>query len=151
MIDTNNKINDLKGFLSGILQFSDAEINVIKMCINYLHEQAPVEIPLIILKTNNLISASDDLAWVCLSVNRKINELEANIKRIKAPEFTALTRQGRPSSTAIEYEILHNHDELADMEEMLGTLQKFYDYLKHIEKSIDRYLWMLRDSGNFNK
>ena len=151
MIDTNNKINDLKQFLGDTLQFTDAELNIIKTCMNYIHEQAPVEIPLIILKTNNLISASEDLAWICLSVNRKINEIEANIKRIKAPEFTALTRQGRPSTMAIEYEILYNHDELSDMEETLGTLQKFYDYLKHLEKSIDRYLWMLRDSGNFNK
>jgi len=151
MIEASNKLYTIKSYLKDVLEFSDKEISVIEMCLNYIHEQAPTELPLIIRKTNNLISASEDLAWIRTIVNRKIVDVTKKVKQIKAPEFTMLTRQGRPSSTAIEYEILHNHPEISELEEQIEILNKLLDYFNHIEKSIDRYLWMLKESASYNK
>lgn len=145
------KLQEIQTYLKDILELSNDEIDIIRTCINYVHEQAPTEVPLIIRKTNDLIAASENLAWIILIVSRKIVEIQLKIKKVKSPAFTMLTRQGRPSTTAIEYEILHSYPDVMESEEQLDVLNKLLDYFKHLEKSIDRYLWMLRDGSSFHK
>lgn len=150
-MDVGIKLQEIQSYLSDILELSNDEVSIIKTCINYVHEQAPTEVPLIIKKTNDLIAASENLSWIILIVSRKIVEIQLKIKKVKSPAFTMLTRQGRPSATAIEYEILHNYPDIMEAEEQLDVLNKLLDYFKHLEKSIDRYLWMLRDGSSFHK
>jgi hypothetical protein len=56
-----------------------------------------------------------------------------------------LVRQGRPSSEAINSEVRWKNESLYDLEEDIRSVENIIDYLVHLEESLERYLYMLKD------
>lgn len=145
MLSIDETSSKLYEYLLEIVELSPDELMTIKVALKYIREIAPTDRPLIFTRLENMVSASEDLSWVIMVVNRKLSEIKAKINNIKSPAFTTLVRQGRPSTQAIEYEILFANPELKDLEMHKSTLVNIIEYLNHIEKSIDRYIFVLRD------
>lgn len=145
MINIDNISNKLYEYLTDIVELSQEERLSIKTALRLIRDIAPTDAPLVFKRLEDLTAISDDIAWVTMTVQRKLSEIKSEINSIKAPNFTALVRQGRPSTQAIEYEILFNNSELKDLENNKNILVNIVEYLQHIEKSIDRYIFILRD------
>lgn len=132
-------------YLLDIMEMSPDEVRMLKKALSMLHEISPVDKPLIFKKMEEIISASDDLSWIVMAIKNRRSKIKKDIDDIKAPAFTALTRQGRPSTIAVEYEIKFTHDELSDLEESKEIIDNILDYVQHVQKCLDDYSWMLRD------
>ena len=143
------RISNIVECLETIVSVGNEGRSILKNCLSLLHMAAPAEPAGVFSRIERIISASDDLAWIILMVNRAKASLDSNIKRVKDPEFTMLVRSGRPSTVAIESEIRMCHDEIRDMEEQLEIAKNLEDYLQHIEKGLDRCVWMLRDKAAY--
>lgn len=145
MINLDVMSSKLYEYLSDIVELSSEERMSIKLALKLIREIAPTDAPLVFKRLEELTSVSEDISWVTMVVKRKLSSIKTEIDSIKAPNFTALVRQGRPSTQAIEYEILFNNSKLKELESNKETLSNIVEYLQHIEKSIDRYIFILRD------
>lgn len=137
-------------YITDEMNLADDEITSIKVAVNMIHEISPTDIPLIMKRVSDLIVAEEDLSWTITAVNKVLIKLKYEIKSIKAPQFTLLTRQGRPSSTAIEYEIFFTNDKLKELEVKKDNIENILEYLRHIEKSLDTYIYLLRDKLKYS-
>lgn len=149
MINIDSRVNKIYEYLLEIVELSPEEIRVIKSAISSVHEISASDGPGLFSKLNNLISVSEDLAWVISVITSQQHEIRKSIKEIKDPDFVMLVRKGRPSTQAIESEIRFNHDDLVKMEENLEIITNIIDYLNHLELSIDRYIWLCRDKMKY--
>lgn len=145
MQNIDDRVKAIYEYLLDIQNLSADEIRMLKRAISILHEVSPVDKPLIFKKMDDIVSASDDLYWVILVIRRRLNSVKADINVIKDPMFTALVRQGRPSTVAIEHEIRFNNGRVQELEEQQDTLENILDYVLHVQKCLDDYNWMLRD------
>lgn len=146
--DTSKKLYE---YLSEVVQLSETEMFTIKSAMRMVREIAPSDAPLLIKKINELISISQDLSWVVSVVSRKKHKIVTEVRIIKDPTYVMLVRQGRPSIAAIESEIRLNNNKIYKMEEDIEILDNISDYLKHLEQSIDRYIWLAKDKMSFSR
>lgn len=151
MENSDARVSSVVECLESIVGVGKEGVSILKNCLSLLHMAAPAEPAGVFSRIERIVSASDDLAWIILMVGRAKSSIDSNIKRIKDPEFTMLVRSGRPSTVAIESEIRMNHDEILEMEERLQIANYLEDYLQHIEKGLDRCVWMLRDKASYLK
>lgn len=126
-------------------------VETIKTCLDILHQAMPLEIGQVFTRLERITSVSEDLAYVIMCINKYKSKKVSEIRRIRDPEFTILTRKGRPSTQAVECEIRFSHTELYDMEDEVEIISSIEKYLQHIEKSLDRYMWLLRDKISYTK
>lgn len=145
MQDIDSRISQLYEYMVDVMELSKEELLMIKTAIKNIHEASPVDKPAIFSRMSNIITASEDLSWVKMIVVRKLDTLKTAIKKIKDPEFTMLSRQGRPSTQAIEHEIRFNHSDLSELEDKKEVLDNIIEYLEHIEKCLDNYQFLLKD------
>lgn len=145
MINIDAISSRLYEYLLNVVELSQEELMSIKIALKLIREIAPTDPPLIFKRLEDLSAISEDISWVKMVVKRKLYSVKSKIDSIKSPNFTALVRQGRPSTQAIEYEILFNNKDLGELESNKDTLNNIVEYLEHIEKSIDRYIFILRD------
>lgn len=150
-IDINKRANTLYTYLTNVMELGDEEIESVRDCLGMVHQATPTEAPGIFSRMERIIAASDNLSWVLTSIGRKKSEIVGEIKKIKDPQFTALVRQGRPSIQAIESEIRYTTPELRELESDLDTLLNVESYFVHLEKSMDRYIFLLKDKAQYIK
>lgn len=144
--DTSKKLYE---YLSDVVELSNQELYTIKSAMRMVREISPSEVPLLIKKINELISISQDLSWVVSVVTRKKHKLLTEVRKIRDPAYVMLVRKGRPSAAAIESEIRLNNSSVYELEENIEILSNVNDYLKHLEQSIDRYIWLSKDKISF--
>ena len=124
---------------------SDTEIGYIKVCLDDIAEFSPADKPMLFSKMERIIEDSDKLGWCIFSVRQQLNKMESVYRKIKDPEYVILVRQGRPSSEAINSEVRWKNESLYDLEEDIRSVENIIDYLVHLEESLERYLYMLKD------
>lgn len=152
MIDIDSKIQTISEYLSKCcIDIGDKSLDDIKTAISLLKELPPSDAPNTFNREQRLISVSDEISWIIMSLKRRKSIIDEEIKKIKVPEYTLLVRQGRPSSEAINMEILFKHDELNQLNNKLEFLDNLLEYLMSIQENISRYIWMLRDRLQFLK
>lgn len=151
MLDINKKIEMITSYLGEVIDIGDISIDNIKTAISLLKEIPPADAPNTFNREQRLISVSDDISWIIMSLNRKKQILEEKMKNIRAPEYTRLVRQGRPSAEAINMELYMLHDDMNDLNSRIEVLNNFITYLNSIQDNINRYIWMLRERLNFLK
>lgn len=151
MLDINKKIEMITNYLGEVIDIGDISIDNIKSAISLLKEIPPVDAPNTFNREQRLISVSDDISWIIMSLNRKKQILEEKMKSIRAPEYTRLVRQGRPSTEAINMELYMLHDDMNELSRKINVLDNFIIYLNSIQENINRYIWMLRERLNFLK
>ena len=145
MLHIDSRLDQLYHYMVEVIELSSEEMMMVKTAIKNIHEMSPVDKPAIFSRMSNIITASEDLSWVTMIVTRKLNSVKSEIKAIKDPEFTILSRQGRPSTQAIEHEIRFMHSELLDLENKKDVLDNVLGYLEHVEKCLDNYQFLLKD------
>lgn len=151
MLDINKKIEMITNYLGEVVDIGDISIDNIKTAISLLKEIPPTDAPNTFNREQRLISISDDISWIIMSLNRKKQILEEKMKNIRAPEYTRLVRQGRPSTEAINMELYMLHDDMNELNRKIEVLDNFLIYLNSIQENINRYIWMLRERLNFLK
>lgn len=124
---------------------SATEIGYVKTCLEDITELSPADKPTLFRKMERVIEDSDRLSWCIFSVRQQYAKLNSAYRKIKDPEYTILVRQGRPSNEAINSEIRFRNDSLYDLELKLTTIENIITYLDHVELSLERYLYMLKD------
>ena len=145
MINLDNRVSMIYEYLLNVVKLGPEEIRMLKIAISHIHEVSPVDKPLIFKKLDDLNSASEDLSWLILVLKRHLSKVKHDIADIKSPAFTALVRQGRPSTVAIEHEIRFSNKELPDLEDKEETLKNILEYVQHVQKCLDDYSWTMRD------
>lgn len=143
--NVDSRLATLYEYLENDIKLTSDELAIVRNSVGIIHKQSPIDRPLVFRRMEEIIEAMEELSWVILTVNRHLLKIRGEIKEIKAPQFTMLVRRGRPSTTAIEYEIMMNNDDIKSLEETEETIDNIVYYLKSIESGLDRYLWMLRD------
>lgn len=149
MVDS--KISRIISYINENINIGDKCNDIIEECINLIHQGLPVDNAGVFSKLSHCNSASDDLAYVIMSVRKVRSDIEKELRKLKDPKFTILVRSGRPSSQAIESEIRFTIPEVANLEDKLSTFDNILDYLNHIEKCLDRNIWILRDLAQYIK
>lgn len=148
-MDQNSKISQVGQYVKDTS--GEQGVEVLRTCLDILHQPMPLESGQIFLKLERITSSSEDLGYVIMCINTLKNKKVTEVRKIKDPQFTLLTRQGRPSTQAVECEIRFSNKDLYDMEQEIGILTAIEEYLRHIEKSLDRYMWLLRDKISYLK
>lgn len=120
-------------------------MKVISYCINDIQEITPNDKPGVFHKSEKLIQDAQNLTWCILALKLQYDKLNKAYRMIKDPEYTILVRQGRPSSEAINSEIRFKNEQLYDLEEKLSTINNILEYLNHIQNSMDKYIYLLKD------
>lgn len=150
MVDQGYKIENIREYLKGIVEIGESE-SIIVNCLNSIREISPIDAPVAFAKMERITNLSDDLAWIISILNRKNNELKRSVQKLKDPKYVALVRQNRPSSAAIEAEIRLTNKDIVEFEDKISRLENVLEYLNHIQKSLDNYLWILRDKIQYCK
>jgi len=150
ILEVSTITENLFKYLEECVKLSKDELKAITFALHLIKEIMPMDGPQVFARQQTLITASEDLSWVITVINRKKSQINIQIKDLKAMDFTMLTRNGRPSAMAIDYEIYITHSDLKKLETDLSILENTYEYLTHIETSIDRLIWLLRDKLKYN-
>lgn len=129
---------------------SESEMNMIVECDNEIKQIAPTDRRLLFNKEQTLINCSQNLSWCIYSIRLKYSKILNEYRKLRDPEYTILVRQGRPSAAAIETELRYKHDNFYEYDENLRILENIIEFLNHMELSVDRYLYMLRDKLRYN-
>lgn len=151
MTDINERVNEIYSYLSEVIDIGESGKTVIRESLSSIKQISPIDGALLFSKMERIISLSDDLSYIVSSINRKRNSLESEIKSIKDPKYVALVRQNRPSSAAIEAEIRITVKDISTLEDKLKILDNVLVYLDSIQKSMDRYIWMLNSKTVYLK
>ena len=147
----DSKIDAIINYINDNVSIGDKCNDIIKECINLIHQSVPCDNAGVFSRLAHFNSVSDDLSYVILSTRKVRNNIEKELKKLKDPKFTILVRSGRPSTQAIESEIRFTMKEVADLEDKLITFDNIIDYLNHLEKCLDRSIWILRDLAQYIK
>ena len=151
MIDINKKIEMITEYLGDVVDIGDISVDSIKTAISLLKEIPPVDAPNTFNREQRLISISDEISWIIMSLKRKRQILDEKMKNIRAPEYTRLVRQGRPSTEAINMELYMLHDDMNSLNSKIEVLDNFIMYLNSMLENINRYIFMLKERLNFLK
>jgi len=141
----NINLKPLYEFLKENELLSDTELDMIQYCLNDITETSPNDKPGVFRKSEKIIQDSQNLSWCIYSLRLQYDHLNKAYRKIKDPEYTLLVRQQRPSSEAINSELRTKFEELYDLEEKLSTINNIIEYLTHIQTSMERYLYLLKD------
>jgi len=138
-------IEDLYAYLVERNILSEENINTLQVILAELGEIMPGDKMQASRKDQRLIEESEDLSWIKLVINRYIDKKKTEYNRTRDGSYTMLVRQNRPSNEAICCEIRTKNPTIYDIEEELSTLNNILIWVEHLEKSIDRYVYALRD------
>ena len=144
-------LKPLYEFLSENELLSETEMDMIQYCLNDIVETSPNDKPGVFRKSEKLIQDSQNLSWCIYSLRLQYDCLNKAYRKIKDPEYTLLVRQQRPSSEAINSELRAKFEELYDLEEKLSTINNIIDYLSHIQTSMERYIYLLKDRLKYSE
>lgn len=147
-MDTNTKASSILTSLSEFLDIGESGVEIIKDCLNTIHQASPLDAHVVFNRIEHIISLSDDLSYLILSINRKRTSMLRELKTIKDPQFVALVRADRPSTAAIESEIRLSKPIIKDIEYNISIIDDTLIYLNHIEKGLNDYSRLLRDKLN---
>lgn len=147
----SNKGLDMSSVLSKFIDIGDSELEIINTAIGLTHQVTPIDGSQLFARMESVVSISDDLEWIINSITRKRNTKENEIRKIKDPKYVALVRQGRPSSAAIEAEIRISMKDIRDEEELIQLVDSITDYLKFVQRNLDKYLSILKLKAQFMK
>lgn len=150
-MDQKSKLITISTLLSDVSPIGESETKIISECLNIIREVSPIDGPLIFSKMERVVSLSDDLAWIISMLNVTRNGIKRDVMKAKDPKYVSLVRQNRPSSAAIEAEIRLSNKDIVDLETKEDNISIVIDYLNNIQKSLDRYLWVLKDKEQYSK
>jgi len=129
---------------------SEQEVQMIVECNNEIIQIAPTDKPQVFRKEERLIRCSQNISWCIFSLKLKASKIQDSYRRSRDPEYTILVRQGRPSAAAIETELRYKHPEFYETDEQIRILDNIIEFLGHLELSVERYMYMLRDKVRYN-
>lgn len=147
----NDKIDKLIEYIDDIVDIGDKSKNTLYECINLIHQTVPVDNAGVFSRLARCVSVSDDLSYVILSIEQARNKIEVELRHNKDPKFTILVKSGRPSTQAIESEIRFTVPVVAELESKLLHYDSILSYLNHLEKCLDRNIWIMRDLASYIK
>lgn len=147
----NDKIEDIINYISGIVNIGDRCNETIKECINLIHQSVPVDNSGVFSRLSRCNAVSDDLVYIIMNVKKRRNIVESELKKNKDPKFTILVRSGRPSTQAIESEIRVTTPIVSELENKLSEFDNILEYLNHLEKCLDRLIYIMRDLAQYIK
>lgn len=151
MVNINERVNEIYNYLLPVIDIGESGKYIIYDSISAIRQISPIDGAQLFSKMEKIISLSDDLSWVVSSINRKRNCIESDLKSIKDPKYVALVRQNRPSSAAIEAEIRITIKDVSILDNQINILDNILSYLDSIQRSLDRYIWMLRDKISYSR
>ena len=144
------KTQELFQYISDHDLLSDTEIVFIQTCLDDIREITPSDKPSVFRKMEKIVNDSEDLSWCIFALKKKQSELQRDYRMVKDPFFMTLVRQNRPSTEAINSEIRTLHKEVYDLEDGLSMVEHILGYLDHIQLSLERYLYLLKDKLKFD-
>lgn len=149
MADVDSRIKIIAKYLQDNLDIEETDLKSLEDAINLIHQPSPLDGAGVFTRVERSISASDNLLWLVTMISNRRVLVDADLKKLKDPQFTLLVRQQRPSTQAIESEIRWNNETVAELENKLTTIDNILSYIKSIESNIDRYIWILREKARY--
>lgn len=70
-MQNNDKINSIVNLMSEIIDIGDNGVTILKNSVSLLHMSSPTVLAEVHARIDRVISASDDLAWIILMLNRE--------------------------------------------------------------------------------
>lgn len=147
----NDKIERVIDYINSIVNIGDKCNDMIREAIGLIHQTLPVDNAGVFSKLTRFTSASDDLAFVIMSIQKEKDILELELRKIKDPKFTILVKAGRPSTQAIESEIRCTNPKVSELEDKISQFDNVLSYLNHVEKCMDRSIWIMKDLAQYIK
>lgn len=144
-----DRIKELSSFINSFIDIGNSFEDSVESCIRIIHQNLPVDNSGIFSRMTKCNSLSDDLSYVILCIQNKKNEIDKSLKEKKDPKFTLLIRSGRPSTQAVECEIRATNSEIAELENTLLKFENICEYLYHLDKCLDRYIYSLKDLAQY--
>lgn len=147
----SKKIDEIIEYIKSEIELGENEINSINKMVSLIDDYVPTDLPLIFRRLDSIISATGDVSWTLAILKKHRAKINAEYKQLKDPQFTSLTRKGRPSAVAIESEIRFNVPEVAEYEQRLEVLDGFIEYIEHLLKISDSMQWAIKDRVALSK
>lgn len=138
-------INDLFDYIREHELLSESELSIVDKCLNDIKEMSPADKPSVFRKTEKIIEDSEDLSWCVYALRLQKVKLQKAYRVLKDPEYVTLVRLNRPSSEAINSEIRFRNEDMYRLEEDMAIVDNILAYIEHIQVSMERYLYMLKD------
>lgn len=139
------QIEELWTYLVDNELLSPTEIEYLKTGLLAIKEMSPSDKPSVFRKMEYIIEVSENVSWCIFALKQHLNTFIKCERQIKDPEYSLLVRQGRPSSEAINSEIRWKNESLYDLDYKISVIENTIEYINHIEQSLERYLYMLKD------
>lgn len=147
----SKKIDEIIEYIKSEIELGDNEINSINNMVKLIDDYVPTDLPVLFRRLDSIISATGDISWTLAVLKKHRAKINAEYKQLKDPQFTSLTRKGRPSTIAIESEIRFNIPEVAEYEKRLEILDGFIEYIEHLLKVSDSMQWAIKDRVALSK
>ena len=147
----SKKIDEIIEYIKSEIELGENEVNSINKMVSLIDDYVPTDLPLIFRRLDSIISATGDISWTLAILKKHRAKINAEYKQLKDPQFTSLTRKGRPSAVAIESEIRFNVPEVAEYEQRLEVLDGFIEYIEHLLKISDSMQWAIKDRVALSK
>lgn len=144
------KLDELFQYIKTNDLLSDYEIRMVQTCLDDIREMSPVDKPSIFRKSEKIINDSEDLSWCIYSLKQKYSQLQKDYRVKKDPMIGRLVLQKRPSMEAMNCEVRSLNPFIYDMEEELATVEHIIEYLNHIQLSLERYSYLLKDKLKYD-
>lgn len=141
----NKKINEIIDYIKSEIELGDNEVKSINDMVSLIDDYVPTDLPILFKRLDNIITATGDISWTLAVLKKHRAKINAEYKHLKDPQFTSLTRKGRPSTMAIESEIRFNMPDVAEYEHRLEVLDGFIEYIEHLLKVSDSMQWAIKD------
>lgn len=147
----SKKIDEIIEYIKSEIELGENEINSINNMVKLIDDYVPTDLPVLFRRLDSIISATGDISWTLAVLKKHRAKINAEYKQLKDPQFTSLTRKGRPSTIAIESEIRFNIPEVAEYEKRLEILDGFIEYIEHLLKVSDSMQWAIKDRVALSK
>ena len=139
------QIEELWTYLVDNELLSPTEIEYLKTGLLAIKEMSPSDKPSVFRKMEYIIEVSENVSWCIFALKQHLKTFIKCERQIKDPEYSLLVGQGRPSSEAINSEIRWKNESLYDLDYKISVIENTIEYINHIEQSLERYLYMLKD------
>ena len=145
-MEIEDRLQILKEFLDSVMTVGDKAVAVIRDSMYTLKEIPPADVPNTFNREQRIISNIDDLQWILHLLNLSKTKVDEEILNIKAPDIAYLVREGRIGTDLINIEVYNRQqDKLEPLLTRQHALENTISYLKTLEDSLNKYLFMLKD------
>lgn len=135
-----DKIQYLVDKVKEVIDISDYEEEKLTLAFKMSMLELPTTRILVTNRISEVINSKSDLYYLTTKITEYYNNLNIDYSARYYKEFTILTRQGRPSKTAIESEIFTLHKDIKEMKDNLDKVELARDIVANLSDIIDKIL-----------